>query len=92
MLGCIYLMNKVFPCKNSGKHFIQKLYFSHKRRELLVGSKRGALVIDIENKPPPLDRIGSSHVLSIAETEKEYWIGIEDGLFVYSLSPGKSCN
>ncbi|WP_185842559.1 AraC family transcriptional regulator [Vibrio cholerae] len=75
--------------KNSGKHFIQKLYFSHKRRELLVGSKRGALVIDIENKRPPLDRIGSSHVLSIAETEKEYWIGTEDGLFVYSFITGK---
>lgn len=71
--------------KKSGKHYIQKLYFSHKRRELLVGTRNGALLIDIENKRSLPERIGSSHVLSIAETEKEYWVGTEDGLFVYSF-------
>ncbi|GHX88908.1 transcriptional regulator, AraC/XylS family [Vibrio cholerae] len=75
--------------KKSGKHFVQKLYFSHKRRELLVGSKRGALIIDIENKRSLPDRIGSSHVLSMAETEKEYWVGTEEGLYVYSFITGK---
>ncbi|WP_061052949.1 AraC family transcriptional regulator [Vibrio mimicus] len=75
--------------KKSGKSYIQKLYFSHKRRELLVGSKHGAIVVDIENKRTLPEKIGSSHVLSIAETEKEYWVGTEDGLYVYSIITGK---
>ncbi|MGL4827687.1 MAG: helix-turn-helix domain-containing protein [Vibrio sp.] len=75
--------------KESGKHYIQKLYFSHKRRELLVGTRNGALAIDIEDKRSFPERIGSSNVLSFAETEKEYWVGTEDGLFVYSFITGK---
>lgn len=74
---------------SSKKHFIEKLYFSAKNRELIVGTLNGALIIDIKNpNPQQPKRIGFSHVLSLAETDNEYWVGTEDGLFVYSFLTG----
>ncbi|MDE1334452.1 helix-turn-helix domain-containing protein [Vibrio aestuarianus] len=71
---------------SSKKHFIEKLYFSSKNRELIVGTLNGALIIDIKNpNSQHPKRIGYSHVLSLAETDNEYWVGTEDGLFVYSF-------
>lgn len=73
---------------NSKKNFTEKIYFSSSRRELLIGTLRGALIIDL-NAPSKIGPfIGDSHVLSFAETNQEYWIGTEHGLFVYSLLTG----
>jgi len=75
---------------SSGKHYVEKLYFSDKRRELIIGSLNGALIFDIENPGKPIKSIAGSHVLSITETSQEYWIGTEKGLFVYSFLTGKT--
>lgn len=75
---------------NSGKHYVEKLYFSDKRRELIVGSLNGALIFDIQNPDKPIKTISGNHVLSITETSQEYWIGTEKGLFVYSFLTGKT--
>ncbi|MGL5429482.1 MAG: helix-turn-helix domain-containing protein [Vibrio sp.] len=74
---------------DSGKSAIPKLYFSEQRRELLVGSAYGALIIDIEHSRLLSKPIGAAEVLSIAETDTEYWIGTENGLYLYRLDSGK---
>ncbi|WP_394146432.1 helix-turn-helix domain-containing protein [Vibrio atypicus] len=88
----VYLSNKTNfdHVTSSGKNYIEKLYFSDKRRELIIGSLRGALIFDIQNPQKPLKEIPGSHVLSIAETSQEYWIGTEKGLIVYSFLTGET--
>tara|TARA_Y100001956_G_scaffold80968_1_gene97310 strand:+ start:2869 stop:6147 length:3279 start_codon:yes stop_codon:yes gene_type:complete len=88
----VYLSNKenFEHVTSSGKHYIEKLYFSDKRRELVIGSLKGALIFDIQNPSKPIKEIPGSHVLSIAETSQEYWIGTEKGLIVYSFLTGES--
>ncbi|WP_391089508.1 helix-turn-helix domain-containing protein [Vibrio sp. NH-UV-68] len=71
---------------SSGSHYAETLYFSSARNELVVGSLNGALVFDIYNPHKPVKRISNNHVLSITETEQEYWIGTEKGLFIYTFS------
>ncbi len=73
---------------NSGKFFIEMAYFSKQRREVVIGTLNGALIIDITNPNSTLKHVGSSHVLTVTETEQAYWIGTEDGLFVYSFVDG----
>ncbi|OEF04306.1 helix-turn-helix domain-containing protein [Vibrio genomosp. F10] len=75
---------------SSGKHYIETLYFSASRRELVVGSIKGALVIDITQPEAPPRFISDHHVLSIAETDNEYWVGTEVGLFVHSFATGET--
>lgn len=75
---------------SSGKNYVEKIYFSDKRRELIVGSLNGALIFDIERPNEPIQTIAGSHVLSVTETNQEYWIGTEKGLFVYSFLTGKT--
>ncbi|KHA59135.1 AraC family transcriptional regulator [Vibrio variabilis] len=75
---------------SSGKKHVEKIYFSDKRRELVIGSLKGALIFDIQNPNKPIQKIPGSHVLSIAETSQEYWIGTEKGLVVYSFLTGES--
>lgn len=75
--------------KASSKHFVSKLYFSPTRRELLVGSVKGAVLIDILKPNQEHRVIGDSHVLSMTETNQEYWIGTEHGLYSYSFLTGK---
>ncbi|MGF1721451.1 helix-turn-helix domain-containing protein [Vibrio kyushuensis] len=72
----------------SGNKFIETLYFSETRNELVVGSLSGALVIDIFQPQKTIKPISKHHVLSIVETDTEYWIGTELGLFVYSFATG----
>ncbi|NIY94434.1 helix-turn-helix domain-containing protein [Vibrio diazotrophicus] len=69
----------------SGDDYVETLFFSEKRREMLVGTLDGVLLVDLNNKSLEPQKIAKSHVLSIAETENEYWIGTENGLFVHSL-------
>lgn len=69
----------------SGDDYVETLFFSEKRREMLVGTLDGVLLVDLKNKSKDPQKIAKSHVLSIAETENEYWIGTENGLFVHSL-------
>ena len=69
----------------SGKSYVETLYFSEKRKELLVGTLDGALVIDISEPQKVVTSISQNHVLSMTETDDEYWIGTEQGLYVYSF-------
>ncbi len=69
----------------SGNDYVETLFFSEKRREMLIGTLNGVLIIDLKNKKNAPKRVAKSHVLSMAETENEYWIGTENGLFVHSL-------
>ncbi|MDC5841478.1 helix-turn-helix domain-containing protein [Vibrio europaeus] len=75
---------------NSGKNYVEKLYFSEKRRELIIGSLNGALIFNINKPNEPIRTIAGSHVLSITETDQEYWIGTEKGLFVYTFLTGET--
>lgn len=75
---------------SSGKHYVERLYYSEKRRELIVGSLNGALIFNVEKPNQPVKTISGSHVLSITETSKEYWIGTENGLYVHSFLSGKT--
>lgn len=74
----------------SGNDYVETLFFSAKRQEMLIGTLNGVLIVDLKNKQNQPKRVAESHVLSMAETENEYWIGTEDGLFVYSLLSGKT--
>ncbi|EKM34032.1 two component regulator propeller family protein, partial [Vibrio harveyi] len=73
---------------SSGKHYIEKVYYSHTRREILVGTLKGALIFNISEPDKPVIRIGTSHVLTFAETNQEYWVGTEQGLYLYSFLSG----
>lgn len=73
---------------SSGKHYIEKVYYSHTRREILIGTLKGALIFNIYEPNKPVIRIGASHVLTFAETNQEYWVGTEQGLYLYSFLTG----
>ncbi|WP_427916925.1 helix-turn-helix domain-containing protein [Vibrio amylolyticus] len=73
----------------SGKRYTETLHFSNTRNELVIGSLSGALIVDVFKPDSPLQLIRGHHVLSIVETSKEYWIGTERGLFVYSFETGE---
>ncbi|MCG9748969.1 helix-turn-helix domain-containing protein [Vibrio brasiliensis] len=75
---------------SSASHYVEKLHFSQKRNQLVVGSLNGVLIFDIERPNHPIQRIAGNHVLSITETDNEYWIGTEKGLFVYSFLTGET--
>ncbi|MGR5412113.1 helix-turn-helix domain-containing protein [Vibrio astriarenae] len=72
----------------SGKRYIEKLHYSSNRQEMVVGTLNGALVFGIHKQTKMPRYIGSSHVLSIAETDEGYWVGTENGLFVYTSETG----
>ncbi|CAM2809874.1 helix-turn-helix domain-containing protein [Vibrio mytili] len=74
---------------SSGQNYIEKIYYSHTRREILIGTLQGALIVNISQPEKPVVKIGGSHVLSFAETNQEYWIGTENGLFLYSFLSGQ---
>ena len=73
----------------SGQNYIEKIYYSHTRREILVGTLRGALIFNIYQSDKEVIRIGSSHILTFAETNQEYWVGTEHGLYLYSFRSGE---
>lgn len=68
---------------------IAKVYFSENRRELIFGSSNGAVVYDLHDTSGPKYIIPSSGITAIAETKQAYWIGTENGLYVYSFLSGK---
>ena len=72
----------------SGKHYIEEVYFSDARRELLVGTRNGLVIINLSS-PEAVKRIPGSHVLSLAETSGQYWVGTEHGLMSYNFITGK---
>ena len=73
----------------SGKNYTESLYFSKSRRELVIGTLNGAIIVDI-TKPQGIDRrVGQSHVLSLAETSTDYWVGTEHGLYRYNFLSGE---
>lgn len=73
----------------SGQRYVEKIYYSPTRREILVGTLQGALIINISQPDKEVTRVGGSHVLSFAETNQEYWVGTEHGLYLYSFSSGE---
>lgn len=88
----VYLSNEsnFVHVASSGQNYVEKIYFSDSRRELVIGSLKGALIFDIQNPQRPTKYIPGSHVLSITETSEEYWIGTENGLLVYSFLTGET--
>ena len=60
----------------SGTSHIEILYFSEKRQELVVGTRHGAILFNFNHPDAPLKRIPGGHVLSIAETQKGYWLSL----------------
>ncbi|MDF5114630.1 AraC family transcriptional regulator, partial [Vibrio parahaemolyticus] len=72
----------------SGQNYIEKVYYSHTRREILIGTLRGALIFNIYQPDKEVIRIGGSHVLTFAETNQEDWVGTEHGLYLYSFFSG----
>nr|WP_228481296.1 helix-turn-helix domain-containing protein [Vibrio fluminensis] len=90
-------VNGVFVSESAGfRHVprslgngIDKLYYSTTRRELVLGSRKGAIVYDINNTSKPKFIIPSPNVISIAETADSYWIGTKSGLYIYSFISGE---
>ncbi|PFG46019.1 transcriptional regulator, AraC family [Vibrio sp. ES.051] len=74
---------------SSGQNHIEKIYYSDARHEILVGTLRGALIFNIYEPDKEVIRIGGSHVLTFAETNQEYWVGTEHGLYLYSFLSGE---
>ncbi|NOH97878.1 helix-turn-helix domain-containing protein [Vibrio sp. 99-70-13A1] len=73
----------------SGKNYIEKLYFSSTRRELVVGTLKGIIIIKVGEGNDPIQQVSGSHVLSLAETSNAYWVGTEHGLFSYDFFSGE---
>ncbi|MCX2756766.1 helix-turn-helix domain-containing protein [Vibrio sp. Sgm 22] len=71
----------------SEKNHIETVYFSNARRELVIGTLNGAVIIDLAN-PDKETIVKGSHVLSLAETSDQYWIGTEHGLISYNFITG----
>ncbi|MGR5549424.1 helix-turn-helix domain-containing protein [Vibrio sp. DNB22_12_1] len=74
---------------HSGKNYVEKVYYSHTRREILVGTLKGALIFNIYEPNSPAIKVGQSHVLTFAESNQEYWVGTEHGLYLYSFLTGE---
>ncbi|MBR9787279.1 MAG: helix-turn-helix domain-containing protein [Vibrionaceae bacterium] len=73
----------------SGQNYIEKIYYSPTRREILLGTLRGALIFNIDEPNKQATQVGGSHVLTFAETNQEYWVGTEHGLYLYSFFTGE---
>ncbi|MGB1321834.1 MAG: helix-turn-helix domain-containing protein [Vibrio gallaecicus] len=72
----------------SGKNYVEKLYFSSTRRELVIGTLKGIIIIKVGEGNQPIKKVRGSHVLSLAETSDAYWVGTEHGLFSYDFFSG----
>lgn len=73
----------------SEKNHIETVYFSNTRRELVIGTLNGAVIVDLSN-PDQVTYVRGSHVLSLAETSDQYWIGTEHGLVSYNFITGET--
>ncbi len=74
----------------SGNKYIEALHYSSSRKELVIGSRSDATIISIVNPNDRKHVIEGKHVLSITETEDEYWIGTETGLYAYAHESEKT--
>ncbi len=79
-----------FHIRSSGNHYIEFLHFSHKRGELVVGTLQGARIITLDNEKKNHKVIGRSHVLAIEETDTSYWLGTENGIYIYHFLTGET--
>ncbi|EGU37091.1 AraC/XylS family transcriptional regulator [Vibrio sp. N418] len=68
---------------------ISQIYYSESRRELLIGTSNGAVVFDLHDSSGPKFIIPTPQITAFAETKQAYWIGTENGLYVYSFLSGK---
>lgn len=55
----------------------------------MVGTLKGALIFNIYEPNKEIVKIGGSHVLTFSETNQEYWVGTEHGLYLYSFLTGE---
>ena len=72
----------------SEKNHIETVYFSNARRELVIGTLNGAVIVNLAN-PDKETIVRGSHVLSLTETSDQYWIGTEHGLISYNFITGQ---
>ncbi|EGU47236.1 AraC/XylS family transcriptional regulator [Vibrio ichthyoenteri ATCC 700023] len=86
----VYLLEKdgFSHVARSKNRDISQLYFSESRRELLVGTATGAVVYDLYDTSGPKFIVPSPGITAFAETKQAYWIGTENGLYVYSFLSG----
>jgi AraC family chitin signaling transcriptional activator len=75
--------------KLSGDRYVESLYYSKQRNELVVGGRNGAILIDINNQKQLKARIGKFQVRSVVESEDGYWVGTENGLYIYEFASEK---
>ncbi len=70
--------------KASGRAYVETIYFSPQRRELVIGTLHGARIVNIDEhlKSPP-KIIPSAKVVTIEETDTAYWIGTENGIVAF---------
>ncbi|WP_241577088.1 helix-turn-helix domain-containing protein [Vibrio neptunius] len=74
----------------SGTDYVETLHFSDKRQELVLGTRDGTVLININEPDSSIKQIPSGHVLSIEETQEAYWIGTDSGLLTHTFTTGES--
>ncbi len=82
----IYRGNHMLHARLSGSKHVQVLHYSEARRELLLGGRYGAVVIDSRYPDKIKAYIGGAAVQAITESEDGYWIGTDTGLYFYPFS------
>ncbi|MFW7522902.1 helix-turn-helix domain-containing protein [Vibrio ostreicida] len=68
---------------DAGKRSIDTLYFSEQRKELLLGTRHGLVIVSLDSLENSARVMPDSHVLSVTETLTAYWVGTESGLIRY---------
>lgn len=88
----VYLSNgqSFSHVQRSGKDYVETMFMSRRRDQLVVGTDDGALLIDINHPEQEPQKVGNAPVFSIVETENEYWIGTDNGLLVHSVETGNT--
>ena len=85
----IYRDGKITHVRLSQGKYIEALYYSAARQELLVGEGHGAIIVDVNQPEKIKTRIGHSLVRAVLESKEGYWIGTEHGLYIYQFSNQK---
>lgn len=70
--------------KASGRAHVETIYFSPKRRQLVIGTLQGARIVNIDDHQQSAPFIlPSAKVITIEETDAAYWIGTENGIVAF---------
>ncbi len=72
----------------SNKDNVSLLHYSTKRRELLIGSDDGALLVNVDDPTyQPVTLLAHGNITALAETPDSYWIGTDNGLYIQHFFP-----